>query len=109
MAFWRTNQPARTFLDRCRWLIARLLVSLLMVLPGQTVHSEPLRLGFSEPIIDAGDPRTVLVRYQGPIDHPMAENLEEIGKQIGGQHAALILDLDSQAGLSRTRHWWSKS
>ena len=98
MAFRWTNEPARRFRDRCRWPIALLLVSFLTDRAAQPVHAEPPRLGFSEPISDAGDPRTVLVRYQGPIDHPMAGNLEEIGKQISGQHTALILDLDSQGG-----------
>jgi hypothetical protein len=91
-------EAADRCLDRGRWLIVALLVMHMAVLTARPAHSEPLRLGFSEPVTDSSDPRVFLVRYQGPIDHPMAANLEEIGKQIDGRHTALILDLDSRGG-----------
>lgn len=97
--WWRTKSEAtRRPFGRGLRLVAPLHLILLAILPAQPVCAEPLRFGFSEPITASADPGAVLVRYKGPIDHPMAANLEEIGKQILGQYTALILDLDSDGG-----------
>ncbi|ESR24072.1 hypothetical protein N177_2521 [Lutibaculum baratangense AMV1] len=41
---------------------------------------------------------TVILRYEGPIDHPMADDLQAISQELGESIERVILELDSVGG-----------
>jgi hypothetical protein len=78
-------------------LLAALLVSSQFGL-GYSAKAEAVRAGFEKPAVVPDRPDTVVVRYRGPIAYPMAENLEEIGKELRTVYRTVVLDLDSEGG-----------
>ncbi len=62
------------------------------------------RVGFQ--ILTRADDRsiaaaTIEIRYEGPIEFPMAENLADIWSEQGAQFSTVVLDLDSEGGELR--------
>ncbi|HSP24807.1 MAG TPA: hypothetical protein VLQ65_06505 [Saliniramus sp.] len=87
---------------RRRGLACAALALACTVFAGISVAEEPpRRIGFE--VVTAAEsptikPGVVLVRYNGQIAYPMAENLAEIWNGIRGSHTRVVLDLDSPGG-----------
>lgn len=75
----------------------------LALLPADGA-GQPLRVGF-EIVNGEDDPSiakdTVVWRYRGPIEHPLAANLEELERDLPHRYRVVVLELDSRGGELR--------
>lgn len=62
---------------------------------------QPLRVGFeiaNNDIDPSIGPDTVVWRYRGPIEHPLAANLDELERDLPQRYRIVVLELDSRGG-----------
>lgn len=82
-------------------IVAGFCALVAVVLETPQASSQSNRVGFQllTTAEDANiDARTIVIRYEGPIVFPMAENLADIARELIGRFDKIVLDLDSFGG-----------